>query len=340
MTRARGRLTAFVVVLALVVCGTVVYLVGLVRSQAESRAAAAPAAASARPEPLPTDGYIAFRRTEVDAGYGSVGVVPLGRPDAVPVTHPELSCERIHMSRNGGVCLDVDRSAVTTARVLLLGPDLTVRHTLSSPGIPSRARVSPDGRWAATTTFVTGHSYASTGFSTQTEIYDMQSGRSLGNVETFRMTRAGRPFTAKDVNVWGVTFAADGSSFFATVMSGGRKHLARGDLAERTLALTDVVAECPSLSPSGTRIAYKRATGPTTWQVRVRTLADGKDVLVDESRSVDDQIEWLDDSHVMFGLARPGGGATSDVWVAPADGTGPAELLLRAAWSPAVVRAG
>jgi hypothetical protein len=242
------------------------------------------------------------------------------------------------MSPLSGICLKVDRAVATTAAVLLLNPDMSVRHTLSTPGIPSRARVSPDGRWAATTTFVYGHSYAATEFATQTEIYDMATGTSLGNLEKFDISYRGKPYRAADVNVWGVSFAADGSSFFATVMTGGNKHLAQGDIAKRTLTMLDVSAECPSLSPNGKLLAYKRSTGPTTWEVRVRTLADGSEVVVNESQSIDDQIEWLDDQNVVFGLPRPEGGAASDVWVAPADGVGKAELLIPGAWSPAVVR--
>ena len=338
MTSPRARIVAFAVVVVLAMGLAVGYLLMAARAQPDAAAQpsprTSPSAASGN-----TDGYIAFRRTDIDAAYGTVGTVPVDDPDAAP-TPTALSCERIHMARDGGVCLQVDRAAVTTARVLLLWPDMTVRHSLETPGIPSRARVSPDARWAATTTFVFGHSYTSSDFSTQTEIYDMASGSSLGNLEEFDISYKGQPYEAVDVNVWGVTFAQDGSSFFATVMTRGKKHLAEGDISGRTLVMLDVSAECPSLSPSGKLLAFKSATGPTTWQVRVRTLADGSEVVVDESRSVDDQIEWLDDENVVFGLPRPEGGAVSDVWVAPADGSGPAELLVPAAWSPAVVRPG
>ena len=338
MTSARARIVAFSVVVVLAVGVAVGYLLMAANAQPDAVAQPSPGT-SPSTGPGDPDGYIAFRRTEIDAAYGTVGTVPLDDPVAAP-SPTTLSCERIHMGPEGGVCLEVDRAGVTTARVLLLRPDMTVRHTLETPGIPSRARVSPDGRWAATTTFVFGHSYTSSNFSTQTEIYDMESGSSLGNLEEFDISHRGKPYDAVDVNVWGVTFAGDGSSFYATVMTGGKKHLAEGDAVARTLVMLDVPAECPSLSPNGTLLAYKSATGPTTWQVRVRTLADGSEVVVDEARSVDDQIEWLDDENVVFGLARPNGGAVSDVWVAPADGSGPAELLVPAAWSPAVVRAG
>lgn len=340
MSPSRTRASAFILVVAVAVGVAVVYLL------VAARAGGGPAATSSstsqptsgRADLAAPGGYIAFRRTANDAGYGSVGTVPYDEPGSVPTSHPGLSCERIHLSRHGGVCIEVDRAAVTTARVLLLEPDLTVRHTLSTPGIPSRARVSPDGRWAATTTFVFGHSYAGGSFSTQTEIYDMASGTSLGNLEKFEISRRGKAYRATDVNVWGVTFPASGSTFYATIMTGGKRYLAEGRVDRRTIAMVDVAAECPSLSPSGKLLAYKSATSSTTWEVRVRRLADGSEAVVRTSRSVDDQIEWLDDDHVLFGLAPPGGGPTADVWVAPADGSRPAELLIRGAWSPAVVR--
>jgi hypothetical protein len=60
-----------------------------------------------------------------------------------------------------------------------------------------------------------------------------------------------------------------------------------------------------------------------------------------EGRSVDDQVDWLDDGRVVYGLPRASSGgaaATSDVWVVPADGTGSPQVLVHDAWSPAVVR--
>ena len=88
-------------------------------------------------------------------------------------------------------------------------------------------------------------------FSTQTEIYDMVSGTSLGNLEKFEISRRGKAYRATDVNVWGVTFPASGSTFYATIMTGGKRYLAEGRIDRRTIAMVDVAAECPSLSPSG-----------------------------------------------------------------------------------------
>ena len=52
------------------------------------------------------------------------------------------------------------------------------------PGVPSRARVSRDGRLAAVTTFVTGHSYATPGqFSTAATLIDVRRGKVIGDLE-------------------------------------------------------------------------------------------------------------------------------------------------------------
>ena len=56
-----------------------------------------------------------------------------------------------------------------------------------------------------------------------------------------------------------------------------------------------------------------------------------------ESRYVDDQVEWLDNDHVLYAIQRPSS-AASDVWVAPTDGSGPSRLFLSEASSPIVVR--
>jgi hypothetical protein len=58
-----------------------------------------------------------------------------------------------------------------------------------------------------------------------------------------------------------------------------------------------------------------------------------------ENRSIDDQVEWLDDDTIIYGL--PGespAAAQTNVWAVPADGSGAARMLIEKAWSPAVTR--
>ena len=50
-----------------------------------------------------------------------------------------------------------------------------------------------------------------------------------------------------------------------------------------------------------------------------------------EERPVDDQVEWLDNKNVLYGLS-------ADIWTVPADGKGAPRKFLSKALSPAVVR--
>jgi hypothetical protein len=60
-----------------------------------------------------------------------------------------------------------------------------------------------------------------------------------------------------------------------------------------------------------------------------------------ETRNVDDQVEWLDNSTVLYGVPRasPGSGAT-DTYAVPADGSGAPKLFIPGAWSPSVASVG
>ena len=101
-------------------------------------------------------------------------------------------------------------------------------------------------------------------------------------------------------------------------------------------------AECPSISPDRTRVAYKTRQGnsaPGQWHIAVLDLATGKETVLAETRSVDDQVEWLDDNTVLYALPRDGSEATvTDVWQVPADGTGSPTILVPEGSSPSVVR--
>jgi hypothetical protein len=61
-------------------------------------------------------------------------------------------------------------------------------------------------------------------------------------------------------------------------------------------------------------------------------------VLRAETRSVDDQVVWLDGRTLLYGLPRDGEPGVSDVWSIAADGSSGPRLLIAQAWSPAVVR--
>jgi dipeptidyl aminopeptidase/acylaminoacyl peptidase len=331
-TADRRRVLAVLAVAGVLVAGTAVFLVDAVREDRTSTPTAGVPSASIESSAQ----RVVFRRTSVDDAYGTVGMTPAADGSS-SISSTRLRCERIHVSSAAGICLAGDRGVVTSARALLLDADLDVVRELPVPGIPSRARVSPDGQWAATTTFVSGHSYASDSLSTVTSLYDVAAGRSLGNLERWDTRYRDEPFSAVDLNVWGVSFIPGEDAFYATIKTGGRVYLTRGEVGERRLTMLDVQVECPSVSPSGDRIAFKHAIGRGQWQLKVRDLATGEEVVLAETRNVDDQVEWLDDERILYGLFREGS-AETDIWVVPADGSGQPEVFLQLAASPAVVR--
>jgi hypothetical protein len=216
-------------------------------------------------------------------------------------------------------------------RAQIFDARLRTVDTLALTGFPSRARVSADGRYGAMTVFVSGDSYleSPTAFSTRTTIVEMSDGKQLGQLEQFAVTKDGSPFDAIDFNFWGITFdPADSNRFYATLGTGGNHYLVEGDVRERSMAVLRDGVECPSLSPDGSRIAYKsRIGGEERWRLRVLDVSDLTDHGVAETRSIDDQVEWLDDATLAYSDGQ-------SVYVVPADGGGEARLLVRDATSP------
>lgn len=243
-----------------------------------------------------------------------------------------------------GICLQTQNGVLTsTFTAVLFDSRFQPLARLRLDGTPSRTRISPDGRYGAITVFVTGaaHGYNSVSFSTKTTLIDMAASREVGDLEQFRTTRGGQPFAAKDFNFWGVTFARDSNTFYATLMTDKKTYLVRGDVAQRALTVLHQNVECPSLSPDNRLIGYKKRVGGdlAPWRFHVLDLATMTDrPIVAETRSIDDQLEWLDDGHVMYATTRSSQSAVTDVWVAPVTGPGPARPLLPEAESPIVVR--
>jgi len=285
--------------------------------------------------------HMLFRSTAYGDTYGKVAVVPDAAPKGPRALTP-LSCERVDMAGGRGICLVANRGVLTTYGGLVFDDEFRVTHRFDLPGLPSRARVAPDGSVAAMTVFVSGDSYSSSTFSTRTLFVNLENGEILGNLEEFDVTHDGAVVDSVDRNYWGVTFAPDSDTFYATLQTGGQIYLIKGKLSDRSATVVDEGIECPAVSPDGTRIAYKKRIGndlQVQWRLHVRDLATGKDVELSETRNVDDQVEWYDESNVLFGLPESQSGtAETNTWVVPADGSGKPRLLVPRAWSPAVIR--
>jgi hypothetical protein len=342
MSAGRRRVAGFVVLVLVCVAIGALYISHAVNRD-QARAAKSPpttVASRAALEQLLARRHVIFRSTAYGDSYGRLGVLSaddVGRPRVIT----ELSCDRVAASVDRGICLHADRGVFTSYKALLFDKSFRPLATLPLEGVPSRARVSADSRWAATTTFVSGDSYAAASFSTRTVIYDLKSNKPVANLEEFAVTRDGSRIQAIDFNFWGVTFATDGDTFYATLGTGGKNYLVKGSIAERSVVVLRDGVECPSLSPDGTRIAFKsRQPGiPVKWQLSVLDLSTLVDHPIADTRSVDDQVEWLDDQTLIYGLPEEGGSAASNTWAVPADGGGRAELFTEDSWSTVVVPA-
>ncbi|MFF4951470.1 TolB-like translocation protein [Streptomyces chattanoogensis] len=267
-----------------------------------------------------------------------IAAVPADRPNG-PRTVSGVKCLRFHAAAGTGICLQAAHRALQdTYRAVVLDAHLRERHRFPAAGIPTRARVSPSGRLVAWTVFVSGDSYAGTGFSTRTAIVDTLSWAIDDNLESFAVTKDGRPYRASDINIWGVTFADD-TRFYATLATGGQTYLVQGNVAARTLTTLHRNVECPSLSPDGTRLAYKKrvphASPDAPWRLYVLDLRSMKETRTAERRNIDDQALWTGSSTLVYSLPGDYG---SDLWTVPADGGGRARRMMVSALAPAYPR--
>lgn len=255
------------------------------------------------------------------------------RPGAEPRRAGDLACERVHENAAGdGLCLAAKPHGFDY-EAIVYGPGRRPRHRFSVAGVPDRARVSPDGRYAGFTTFLSGHTYSAgvRTFETRTAIVDMRAGRELFALGELEVERDGERFERADANLWGIAFAG-GDRFYATLGSGGRHYLVEASVGSRKARVVAEHVECPSPSPDGRRIAYKRRIGKQDrWRLHVLDLRSGRDVALAERRSIDDQPEWLDDDTVVYSDDRT-------VYALPADGGGRPHRLVERASSPVALR--
>jgi hypothetical protein len=282
--------------------------------------------------------YLLFRDLSRTNRFGSLAIAPLEAPDAHRVA-TSLACDRISFAAGHGLCLRTVPGVFFNYSSVVLDASLRPLTSMPLEGRPSRTRTSPDGRVGAATVFVFGDKYAAQ-FSTRTTLVDLSTGDVIGELEKFSTWRNGSRFSAVDFNFWGVTFVGDHNTFYASLGTGGTTYLVKGDLALRKFTVMGEGVECPSISPDNRRIAFKKRVGtkPGTWRLAVRDLGTMRDRLVTaETRSIDDQVEWLDSNHILYAVPNPAT-AVNDIWMTDVDGSAAPKVFLAQAESPIVVR--
>lgn len=344
------RIMLFVAVVVVSVLGTAVYLWQAMQSAAAPPAATGEDVALSASSPITATADTGLAKPaaprlfsiELDSPQqrGYVKIAALAAPNGLSQITP-LRCRRMHFAAGTGICLQevVGDWLTPMISVTLFNEQFQPLHSGRTEGFPSRTRVAPDGKYAAFTVFVSGHSYNDDDFSTATHIWEVATGRDLGNLETFAVWRDGNIIRAIDFNFWGVTFAQESNRFYATLGTGGSRLLVEGDIAARRMTVLREGVECPSLSPDNQRIAFKKARGNGEWGLAVLDLATLQETLLAEPRSVDDQVEWLDDTTILYQQMEYD--SSQNAWInvmrLPADGSGAPEVFAARVNSPAVV---
>jgi hypothetical protein len=303
----------------------------------------APSSASPRRAPLTLSAarkpiaapFVMFRTLSPRHAFGRIAMASPSAPFDRRLT--PLSCARVQYAGGTGLCLVEETDGKAVRQVLYFFDATFARGTrLVLNGIPIRARVSPDGRLAAVTTYGEEESPEGERLASQSMLIDVASGRVLGDLRSFSVSSAADQPIVAPIDISSVAFA-DGDRFFATLSTPDRRYLVSGSVTGRRLEVIASGLANEAVSPDGKRLLVKKQTGARGfWQLVVLDLDSRHEVALNQGpRSVDDQVEWLDDSHVVYHDVTEDG---TGIWMLPTDGTTAARLLVADAFSPAVQR--
>lgn len=255
-----------------------------------------------------TQAVALIRRTNADA-QNRIELVTYDRTSKrVTARQPTaLTCERVHMAGQTIFCLGNTKPNVLSpdARVSYAAHNARLEKSLAGEahGITaSRTRVSADAHYATTTTFLAGHSYSTIFFLTEALILDLNTKSTLAPLATWTILENGKPISEKEINLWGVTFnPQDSNQFLVTVGIKNNAYLARGQINTKRIELLKADVECPSFSPDGKRIAFKKRRPQSGyWDPAIMDMATLTETIFTENKSIDDQIEWLDEQTLIY----------------------------------------
>lgn len=357
-----GRTTKLVLAVVLLAVAVTAYLVGARNRSAEQIEQRAQEA-SARIEQVATDNADTSEAPNPDSGdatdvitadgpalasgarmysihrvpgddYGRIAV----HGEGAERTLLDQRCARIHVTVSTLVCATESGEAQVLDAERPDAPPV-LRFDV---GYPSRIRISSDSRWLSTTGFLNGRSYADVSGDTRTLVQFHRTGTSevfgMSEVTLDDSIQGAHPLTTQ---FWGVTFAG-GDTFFVTAHIGGAPTILEGDLSTRALSATGLAGSCPSVSPDGKTLVYKQLRDDGGFDLIAVNRETDRRWTIGETRSVDDQVEWLDADTIVYALHPEGESDIQtqpvfDIWTIDiAEGSTP-RLLAPAADSPAVV---
>jgi dipeptidyl aminopeptidase/acylaminoacyl peptidase len=304
------------------------YLVVSVRL--DGRSGAAPAGVR---HPM-TPPFVIFRALAPRDAYGYVAVRQLS-PGARPLVST-LSCSRLHYAGGRGLCAAQEQSGGEIKNVVyVFNARLERGARVVLDGMPTRLRVSPNGRFGAITTYAEEETEQGERLATRTRLVDLNSGTPFADLRDFHVDHRGLPPIEGPMDIASVAFERDGDRFFATLSTDRERYLVAGSQRERRLTTIRAGVANEALSPDGQRLVVKRLLPERGfWQLAVidlRTWAEHD--LPQGPRSVDDQVEWLDNAHVTY---HDVDGESTSIWLLPIDGINGPRVLVKDAYSAAV----
>lgn len=257
----------------------------------------------------------------------------------------ERSCVRVHLAGERGICLSEQDTVVPSYLTTFFDASNPALEVKSYPSaLPSRARISPGGTTSSVTAFVSGTSYADVGSGASTTLVtidDIDGPLRIRGANQMTVESNNDRYAIFDAQFWGMTFV-DEDEFYITGFYGGDPEIMRGRLSDMTLHPTDWIGSCPSVSPDGKTVVYKEDRGNDEFNLVAVDVATGDRWTLGETRSVDDQVEWLDDDTILYSLHPEGGDnpvqPEFDIWMLDIAQDAEPELFLPNADSPAVAR--
>jgi hypothetical protein len=281
--------------------------------------------------------FIMFRTLAPHHAHGRIAMMSLPVSDTSRHITP-LSCARLHYAGGAGLCF-VEEPAPTGVKhvAYTFDREFARRQRIELTGVPIRARVAPDGRRAAITVYGEEESPAGERLASESIVIDVASGRVLADLRAFSISNENAPLIEGPIDISGVAFVADSNRFFVTVSAGSHQYLMSGAMDTRRLDVLTTGVANEAVSPDGKRLLVKRRVGDRGyWQLAVLDLETRRELALNQgSRSVDDQVEWLDAAHVVYHDVTETG---TGIWMLPADGKGSPSLLIPDGFSPVVVQ--